>query len=494
MFIKNHKLAVIIFAFTIFLSVPHIVYASAKVDGQAETEEENFKAEDNWLTEEVGRQLNKRYDELTKDDFLKITKIDLKNERLKSHIPEDTIGLLQNLQYLNLNYTKLDGDIPDELGKLPNLKYLDLGDNNFSEITENIEKKTIDNFYTYCDIDGNGFRLNEGFHYLKGKLCYYNHAGNRVTGDYKINGQTYQFDEDGFVKNGWEKDDNESFLYYDNGEMEKNKWMFINGKYYYFDQEGKMLKGIQEINGDKYYFSEDGSMLLGWQQIDSEWYYFNDSGKMSYGWIYLGNKTFYFDKTSGKMVTGTDVLIDGQNYSFDNYGHLIKNTWVNDYTYIEPDGTTTYVGGNYTHSATNFNLFKYMTSANNEWSVHYAAIRLHSGITSNNCVYFSSEALRRIGINIPYSTANTYQLENILKNLGFSYSYDLYGLKPGDIVFTAGYTHVYIFMGWDDINTGVAYIVDNQEYENGGNILHRRNILYSTSTTDRATHYFYYAY
>lgn len=381
----------------------------------------------------------------------------------------------------------------NHLEEFPKLKYLDLGDNNFSELPKNIEKKTMDNFYTYCDIDGNGLRLNEGFHHLKGSLCYYNHAGNRVTGDYEINGQTYQFDEDGFIKDGWKKVDNKSY-YYDKGQKVVTKWMNISGKYYYFNDEGVMQTGFQDINGSRYYLSENGVMLTGWQLIDNVYYYFDGNGKMCYGWQYLGGKTYYLDKTSGKMITGNNVSIDGKKYSFDSYGHLIKNVWIDNYTYIEPNGTTVYAGGNYTHSATNFNLFKYMTNANNEWSVHYAAIRLHGGITSNNCVYFSSEALRRVGVNIPYATANTQQLENVLKNLGFSYSYDLYSLKPGDIVFTQGYSHVYIFMGWDDINTGVAYIVDNQEYENGGNVLHKRNIFYQTGSTDKATHYFYYPY
>ena len=105
---------------------------------------------------------------------------------------------------------------------------------------------------------------------------------------------------------------------------------------------------------------------------------------------------------------------------------------------------------------------------------------------------FASEALRRIGVNIPRSTANTYQFENQLKSWGFAYSYDFSQLKPGDIVFTNNYSHVYIFMCWD--KDGYAYIVDNQGTSYGNSVLHRRQVLEDTDTTDRATHFFYYPY
>ncbi len=63
-----------------------------------------------------------------------------------------------------------------------------------------------------------------------------------------------------------------------------------------------------------------------------------------------------------------------------------------------------------TNSYTQYKLFNYMTNEKNREDVHLTSIKLHGGITSNNCVYFASEALRRAGVNIPLYTANTYQL------------------------------------------------------------------------------------
>nr|WP_302480691.1 NlpC/P60 family protein [Clostridium beijerinckii] len=271
----------------------------------------------------------------------------------------------------------------------------------------------------------------------------------------------------------------------------KNDWKQISGIWYYFDKDGKMEKGLQTIKGIKYFFNDNGSMAIGWVKIDNNYYYFSGSGAMQYGWLTLNDKIYYLDGTSGIMAAG-DTVINGKKYRFSSDGSLIKNVWLDNYTYVNPRGETVNTSSNYSHSSTNYQLFKYMTNVNNQLSVDSTAVALHDGITSNNCVYFTSEALRRIGVNIPTSTANTYQLENILKNMGFVYSYDFSQIKPGDIVFTNNYTHVYIFMGWD--KDGYAYIVDNQRTSFGNSVLHKRLILQDTATTDRATHFFYYPY
>ena len=203
----------------------------------------------------------------------------------------------------------------------------------------------------------------------------------------------------------------------------------------------------------------------------------------------LDNKIYYLDTVTGIMTLSGEKVVDGKSYRFGNDGSLMANAWIDTYTYVQPNGQTVNTYSNYSHSNTNYQIFKYMTDVNNQVSVDRAAVSLHGGVTSNNCVYFASEVLRRIGVGIPTSIANTYQLENQLKSTGFAYSYDLSQLKPGDIVFTNGYTHVYIFMCWD--KDGYAYIVDNQRTSYGNLILHRRQVLTDTDISDRATHFFY---
>ncbi len=487
---KVKKLAIIAI-FLCISSIPVVTYAKdSRINGES-IEQSNAVISNNWLTEEVAKQLGKKVDNLTEQDFLNIKKIDLRYENIDSNIPEE-IKLLKNLESLNLNYCKISGQVPEYLGDLPKLTYLDLGDNKIEELPDNIMQKIINGKYSYCDIEGNKLSLNEGWYFLKGKWCYLDAHGKRVNGTQTIDGKKYEFNEDGSVKEGWESDKDKNWYYYDriNGAI-KNDWKQISGNWYYFDKDGKMEKGLQTIKGAKYFFNDNGAMATGWVKIDNSYYYFSGSGAMQYGWLTLNDKIYYLDGTSGIMASG-DTVINGKKYRFSSDGSLIKNVWIDNYTYVNPSGETVNTSSNYSHSGTNYQLFKYMTNVNNQLSVDSTAVALHDGITSNNCVYFTSEALRRIGVNIPTSTANTYQLENILKNMGFVYSYDFSQIKPGDIVFTNNYTHVYIFMGWD--KDGYAYIVDNQRTSFGNSVLHKRLILQDTATTDRATHFFYYPY
>ena len=488
---KLKKIAIL----TVFLcinSVPVITYAKdTRISGEI-LDEGKIKIDDNWLTREVANQLNKKVGNLTEQDFINVKKIDLRYEKIDDSIPEE-IRLLKNLEYLNLNYSKIDGKVPEYLGDLPKLTYLDLGDNKIEELPDNIKQKIINGNYSYCDVEGNKFRLDEGWYFLKGKWCYLDRNGERIKGtNIKINGKWYEFNEEGNVREGWESDKNKNWFYYDriNG-LIKNDWKQISGKWYYFDKDGIMQKGLQTIKGVKFYFNDNGAMVTGWQKIDNSNYYFSNTGGMQYGWLNLDAKTYYFDESTGVMVSGERV-INGKKYKFYSDGSLIKNIWLDNYTYVQANGETVNTYYNYSHSNTNYQLFKYMTDINNQMSVDNTAVSLHGGITSNNCVYFTSEALRRTGVNIPTSTANTYQLEDILKDMGFVYSYDFSQIKPGDIVFTNNYSHVYIFMCWD--KDGYAYIVDNQGTSYGNLVLHRRKVFEDTAISDRSTHFFYYPY
>lgn len=487
---RHNKLKIIALLTVILCinSIPVVTYATdTRINGEI-TAQNNIEIKENWLTREVASQLNKKVKNLTEQDFLTIKKIDLKYEKIENAIPEE-IRLLKNLEYLNLNYAKLDGQVPEYLGDLPKLTYLDLADNKLEELPANIKQKIINGSYSYCDIEGNQFKLDENWYYLKGKWCYIDRYGDRVKGSKTIDGKDYEFSEDGNVREGWENDKDNNTYYYDRASgAAKNEWKQISGNWYYFNEEGIMQKGLQTIKGAKYYLNDSGAMVTGWQKLDGNYYYFSGGGAMQYGWLILSDKTYYLDQSTGVMVSG-ESTINGEKYKFSTEGSLLKNKWMDNYTYVQANGKTVNTGYNYSHSGTNYQLFKYMTDTNNEMSVDNTAVALHGGITSNNCVYFASEALRRIGVNLSNSTANTYEFETKLKSLGFVYSYDFSQIKPGDIVFTNNYTHVYIFMCWD--KDGYAYIVDNQRISYDNLVLHRRKILEDTANSDRATHFFY---
>ncbi|MBU3155820.1 N-acetylmuramoyl-L-alanine amidase [Clostridium estertheticum] len=129
-------------------------------------------------------------------------------------------------------------------------------------------------------------------------------------------------------------------------------------------------------------------------------------------------------------------------------------------------------------------LFIYLTPSANVVSTLKAAVKLHDGVTINNCVYFSSEAMRRISVPVPIGVCNTHQYLNYLNSNKWSKTKDIKELTPGSLCFTTndgtGYpTHTFVFMGWvNDGDYTIAYIADNQ-----GQAVHTRSML-ATGDTD----------
>ena len=136
-----------------------------------------------------------------------INRIELKDNNIKDKIPKE-IKLLKDLEYLNLHNSQINGVIPEYIGDLPKLTYLDLGDNNLKDLPDIIKQKIMDGHYAYCDVEGNKFKLNSGWYFLKGKWCYLDEHGERARGTQKSGKKTYEFDQDGNIKSGWQKDEN----------------------------------------------------------------------------------------------------------------------------------------------------------------------------------------------------------------------------------------------------------------------------------------------
>lgn len=133
-------------------------------------------------------------------------------------------------------------------------------------------------------------------------------------------------------------------------------------------------------------------------------------------------------------------------------------------------------------------LFKYLSDTSNQQSVLQTALSRHNGDYHNACVYFGSEALRRIGVSessLPIYTSTIIQFTADLKNMGWKTSADYTQLLPGDICFTTDEnlnngipTHTYIFMKWVTVeNYDFAYICDNQAPEYDNQVNHIRNIM-----------------
>ena len=127
-----------------------------------------------------------------------------------------------------------------------------------------------------------------------------------------------------------------------------------------------------------------------------------------------------------------------------------------------------------------YKLDSYLNITSNIQSVEARAVALHGGDTSNNCVYFSSETMRRIGVYVPTYMANTGKYVPYLSSIGLKKNYNLDLLSLGNICFTAllnagNPTHTFVFMDWiNPDDHSLAYVADNQ-----GSTIHIRSMVES---------------
>ena len=207
-------------------------------------------------------------------------------------------------------------------------------------------------FATYAEEDG---WVKEGTHY-----CYYK-EGTKVTGLQTIEGEDYEFTDDGYLKgNGQIRVIYVPFAYthvYINADNEiATGWQAINGDKYYFnsilgnavdgvntidgviyvfgddrklvtndwywshyaDNTGRSLIGYQTIGEHKYFFDENGCALYGIQDVNGEKHYFSELYSPeyyyeAYGWVHDRNTgaLYYFDHETGVMQTSSRT-IDGK--------------------------------------------------------------------------------------------------------------------------------------------------------------------------------------
>lgn len=141
-----------------------------------------------------------------------------------------------------------------------------------------------------------------------------------------------------------------------------------------------------------------------------------------------------------------------------------------------------------TQTAIQSRIANYLSSSYNVTNVLNTAVALHGGETSNNCVYFSSEAMRRMGVSVPRGTCNTRQYLSYLNARGWEANWNIKKLRPGSICFTTndggGYpTHTFVFMGWANSNYTSAYVADNQ-----GSKVHIRDMR-ATYSTDKFAYF-----
>ncbi|MBW6410577.1 phage tail protein [Clostridium weizhouense] len=76
-----------------------------------------------------------------------------------------------------------------------------------------------------------------------------------VTGWHKIDGEWYNFGNNGFMQTGWMKDNGNWYYCWSNGMMANRSWMTNGGYWYYFDQDGKMVTDKVRVEDNIYDFT-----------------------------------------------------------------------------------------------------------------------------------------------------------------------------------------------------------------------------------------------
>lgn len=151
-------------------------------------------------------------------------------------------------------------------------------------------------------------------------------------------------------------------------------------------------------------------------------------------------------------------------------------------------------------------LYSFLSVPSNREKVKNHVRALNRGHYHNACVYYTSEALRHVGVNLPKSVNHTGRpgkdrfkhrsLTQHLLKMGWKIEKDMTKLMPGDVCFTTNGslgapTHAYIFMGW--VKQGsydYAYICDNQVYDYGSTY-HKRNIRIAIPEKEAFAYFMY---
>lgn len=199
-----------------------------------------------------------------------------------------------------------------------------------------------------------------GWYTYLDQLYYIDANAGKLTGEQKINGIPYAFDEYGCVQTGLISYSDGSLYLYDENAVPASGWTTTGSGTYYFSKNGAAM-GVTEINGKSYYFTNSGLLQTGWLTmptgtmwadadgvlamgatvIDGKSYYFDANGVMQTGLVKTSAGTQYYGK-DGVMQTGAQV-IDGSIYYFDPTTGVMQTGWVdiadNSYYFHEATGS-----------------------------------------------------------------------------------------------------------------------------------------------------------
>lgn len=129
-----------------------------------------------------------------------------------------------------------------------------------------------------------------------GKM-YLDDNGDHVTGKQEIDGETYYFNGRGILKTGWLKTKGGRKYYFDKetGAM-RTGWMKATSGKYYFGKNGLAVTGEKKIDGKWYCFNDEGVMQTGWQ---NGCFYMDNGRKAVNTSLTIDGVKYRFDREGG---------------------------------------------------------------------------------------------------------------------------------------------------------------------------------------------------
>lgn len=186
-------------------------------------------------------------------------------------------------------------------------------------------------YYTYAD-----GTYATGMMQIDGKRYIFYDEGDLIKDRvYSVDGVYYVINRDGEIisqlsGDGWVKVNGE-YYYLRNNVPAYNEIVLENGKYYYFDHGFNMVRN-EQVRG--MYFGADGAAKTGWFKLGAVWYYADASGNLANGLTEINGSTYYFEY-GGRMRIG-QFRIDGRYYSFAANGALTSvSNFPNGWSYAD---------------------------------------------------------------------------------------------------------------------------------------------------------------
>lgn len=165
----------------------------------------------------------------------------------------------------------------------------------------------------YFDESG---KMLSGWQTIGDYTYYFNEDGTMATGEIVIDNITYNLQNDGKLLKGFNFTNT---AYYNDYGFQIKGWYMVNGHDVYFKEDGAMASSERvEIDGATFNFQEDGRVLIGWQrdqENEGEWYFYNNYGFKAYGWMEIDGEAYYFDDDAHMLY---DTEFEG--YKFDETG------------------------------------------------------------------------------------------------------------------------------------------------------------------------------